>query len=160
MIFFRLLLILHTVYFQKARKDMYMYVYKTLTYICLFYIYNVQYRRRHIVINHCDRRITLLNDTDIFCVLFNLLTYFWMIPSNTLLVIEKKFWRCTCMSETEVRTKDISTLPRWVIRLITRILSRYVSNCTVHAYMYFQTRFSVGISILKKAVKMVTFVSP
>jgi hypothetical protein len=36
----------------------------------------LQYSQRHSVINHCDRRITLLNDTDISFVLFNLFTYF------------------------------------------------------------------------------------
>ena len=27
-------------------------------------LYIVQYSQRHIIINHCDRRITLLSDTD------------------------------------------------------------------------------------------------
>jgi hypothetical protein len=40
------------------------------------------------VINHCDRRINLLSDTDISFGLFNLFTHFdmpfWMIVSNTL----------------------------------------------------------------------------
>jgi hypothetical protein len=35
-----------------------------------------------------------------------------------------------------------------------------LSQTALYMHMYFQTRFSVGISILKKAVKMVTFVSP
>ena len=34
----------------------------------------LQYSQRHDVINHCDRRITLLSDTDISLVLFNLFT--------------------------------------------------------------------------------------
>ena len=33
---------------------------------------------RHSMINHCDRSITLLSDTDIAFVLFNLFTYFDM----------------------------------------------------------------------------------
>ena len=37
------------------------------------------------MINHCDRRITLLSDTDIFFGLFNLFTYLDMpFVSNTL----------------------------------------------------------------------------
>jgi hypothetical protein len=36
----------------------------------------IQYSQRHSVINHCDRHITLLSDTDISFVLFNLFTYF------------------------------------------------------------------------------------
>ena len=36
----------------------------------------VQYSQRHSMINHCDRRITLLSDTDISFGLFNLFTYF------------------------------------------------------------------------------------
>jgi hypothetical protein len=32
----------------------------------------VRYSQRHSVINHCDRRITLLSDTDISFGLFNL----------------------------------------------------------------------------------------
>jgi hypothetical protein len=39
-------------------------------------VLKLQYSQRHSVINHCDRRTTLLNDTDIFFVLFNLFTYF------------------------------------------------------------------------------------
>ena len=44
------------------------------------------------MINHCDRRITLLSDTNIPCGLFNLFTYFDMrfgvIVSSTLNVKE------------------------------------------------------------------------
>ena len=40
------------------------------------------------MINHCDRHITLLSDTDMSLDLFNLFTYFgmpfWVIVSNTL----------------------------------------------------------------------------
>ena len=36
----------------------------------------VQYSQRHSMINHCDRRITLLSDTDISFGLYNLFTYF------------------------------------------------------------------------------------
>ena len=35
----------------------------------------LQYSQRHSVINHCDRRITLLSNTDISFGLFNLFTY-------------------------------------------------------------------------------------
>ena len=47
----------------------------------------------HSVINHCDRRITLLSDTDISFGLFNLFTFFdlyafWVIISNNLNVNE------------------------------------------------------------------------
>ena len=35
----------------------------------------IQYSQRPSVINHCDRRITLLSDTDISFGLFNLFTY-------------------------------------------------------------------------------------
>jgi hypothetical protein len=37
---------------------------------------HVKYSQRHNMINHCDRRITLLSDTDISFGLFNLFTYF------------------------------------------------------------------------------------
>jgi hypothetical protein len=40
---------------------------------------NIQYSLRHSVINHCDRRITLLSDTNISFCLFNLFTYFDML---------------------------------------------------------------------------------
>ena len=36
----------------------------------------IQYSQRHSVIIHCDRRITLLSDTDISFGQFNLFTYF------------------------------------------------------------------------------------
>ena len=36
----------------------------------------LQYSQKHSVINHCDRRITLLSDTDISFGLFNLFMYF------------------------------------------------------------------------------------
>jgi len=36
----------------------------------------LQYSQGHTMINHCDRRITLLSDTDISLGLFNLFTYF------------------------------------------------------------------------------------
>jgi len=53
---------------------------------------HIQYSQRHSVINHCDRRITLLSDTDISFALFNLFTYFLMhylvITSNSLNVKE------------------------------------------------------------------------
>ena len=39
-------------------------------------IWIVQYSRRQSMINHCDRHITLLSDTDISFGLFNLFTYF------------------------------------------------------------------------------------
>jgi hypothetical protein len=35
----------------------------------------LQYSQRHSLINHCDRRITLLSNTDISFGLFNLFTY-------------------------------------------------------------------------------------
>jgi len=38
----------------------------------------LQYSQRHSVINHCDRCITPLSDTDISFDLFNLFTYFYM----------------------------------------------------------------------------------
>ena len=41
-------------------------------------VYNIQHSQRHSVINHCDRRITLLSDTDVSFYLFNLFTYFDM----------------------------------------------------------------------------------
>jgi hypothetical protein len=41
----------------------------------------LQYSQRHTMINHCDRRITHLSDTDIYFVLFN-------IPSKFLLYLE------------------------------------------------------------------------
>ena len=44
----------------------------------IFYTGQLQYSQRHSVINHCDRHITLLSDTDISFVLFNLFTYFLM----------------------------------------------------------------------------------
>jgi len=34
-------------------------------------LHQVQYSQRHTMVNHCDRRITDLSDTDIFFVLFN-----------------------------------------------------------------------------------------
>jgi hypothetical protein len=37
---------------------------------------DIQYSQRQSMINHCDRHITLLSDTDISFGLFNLLTYF------------------------------------------------------------------------------------
>jgi len=44
------------------------------------------------VTNHCDRRITLLSDTDISFDMFNLFTYFymrfWVVVSSTLNVKE------------------------------------------------------------------------
>ena len=39
---------------------------------------NLHYSQRHGMINHCDRHITLLSDTDIYFVLFNLSAYFDM----------------------------------------------------------------------------------
>jgi 7-cyano-7-deazaguanine synthase in queuosine biosynthesis len=36
----------------------------------------MQYSQRHTMINHCDRRITDLSDTDIFFVLFNISSKF------------------------------------------------------------------------------------
>ena len=38
----------------------------------------IQYSQRHSVINHCDRHMTLLSDTDISFGLLNLFTYFDM----------------------------------------------------------------------------------
>jgi hypothetical protein len=37
---------------------------------------NLHYSQRHGMINHCDRHITLLSDTDIYFGLFNLSAYF------------------------------------------------------------------------------------
>ena len=59
----------------------------------------VQYSQRHSVINHCDRRITLLSDPDIFFGLFNLFTYIdmpfgWQL-SNTLKVSPRFLCRLT-----------------------------------------------------------------
>ena len=39
---------------------------------------NLHYSQRQGMINHCDRHITLLSDTDIYFVLFNLSAYFDM----------------------------------------------------------------------------------
>ena len=41
-------------------------------------VFQLQYCQRHSVINHCDKRITLLSDTDISFGLLNLFTYFDM----------------------------------------------------------------------------------
>jgi hypothetical protein len=54
------------------------------------------------VINHCDRRITFLSDTDISFGLFNLFTYFdlyafWVIISNNLNVNE--IWKIYLMEQ-------------------------------------------------------------
>ena len=42
----------------------------------IVYPCDIQYSQRHSVINHCDRHITLLSDTDISFGLFNLFTYY------------------------------------------------------------------------------------
>ena len=39
-------------------------------------VYHIQYSQRHSVINHCDRRITLLSDLDISFVLLNIFSKF------------------------------------------------------------------------------------
>ena len=39
---------------------------------------HLQYSQRHGVINHCDRHITFLSDTDIYFGLFKLFIYFDM----------------------------------------------------------------------------------
>ena len=54
------------------------------------------------MINHCDRRITFLSDTDISFGLFNLFTYFdlyafWVIISNNLNVNE--IWKIYLMEQ-------------------------------------------------------------
>ena len=41
-----------------------------------FLVPDLQYSQRHSMINHCDRRITLLSYTDISFGLFNLFNYF------------------------------------------------------------------------------------
>ena len=46
--------------------------------LILEYYIHVQFSQRHSVINHCDRHITLLSDTDMSFGLFNLFTYFNM----------------------------------------------------------------------------------
>ena len=56
----------------------------------------------HSVINHCDRRITLLSDADISFGLFNLFTFFdlysfWVIISNNLNVNE--IWKIYLMEQ-------------------------------------------------------------
>ena len=45
---------------------------------CLVFVtlFGIQYSHRHTMINHCNRHITLLSDTDISFGLFNLFTYF------------------------------------------------------------------------------------
>ena len=54
------------------------------------------------MINHCDRGITLISDTDISFGLFNLFTYFdlyafWVIISNNLNVNE--IWKIYLMEQ-------------------------------------------------------------
>jgi len=63
------------------------------------------------VINHCDRRITLLNDIDISFGLFNLFTYF---DTNVCLLGDSK-QHCKGKGNFEDicnRTKNISKSPR------------------------------------------------
>ena len=47
--------------------------------VSLFLVILIQYSQRHSVTNHCDRRITLLSDTDISFVLFNLFCIYLLI---------------------------------------------------------------------------------
>jgi hypothetical protein len=46
--------------------------------VSLFLVILIQYSQRHSVINHCDRCITLLSDTDISFALFTLFTYIYL----------------------------------------------------------------------------------
>jgi hypothetical protein len=48
----------------------------------------IQYSQRHIMINHCDRRITLLSDTDISFVLFNISSKFLLYLEYYLLSLK------------------------------------------------------------------------
>jgi len=60
--------------------------------VSLILVILIQYSQRHSIINHCDRCITLLSDTDISFGLFDIFIYldyaFWVIVSNTLNVKE------------------------------------------------------------------------
>ena len=47
-------------------------------FLSIYSFNSIQYSQRHSVINYCDRRITLLSDTDISFGLFSLFTYFDM----------------------------------------------------------------------------------
>ena len=73
----------------------------------------VLYNQRHNVINHCDRHITLLNDTAIspfLCLIY-------LLISICLLGDSKYHSKCKRNFEDIFnRTKDISKSPRWVIQ--------------------------------------------
>jgi hypothetical protein len=51
---------------------------ETMIDVSLFLVILIQYSQRHSVINHCDRCITLLSDTDISFALFTLFTYIYL----------------------------------------------------------------------------------
>jgi hypothetical protein len=87
--------------------------------VCLIYllffnakwaIFQLQYSLRHTMINHCDRRITHLSDTDISFVVFN-------IPSKFLLYLE-----CYLLS-----LRWVIRLSQWFIMVCLWLYCTYVS---------------------------------
>jgi hypothetical protein len=71
----------------------------------------LQYSQRHGVINHCDRHITLLSDTDISFGLFNLQMY--LLIFICFLGDSKQHSKCKRNFEDIFnRTKDLSKSPR------------------------------------------------
>jgi hypothetical protein len=113
----------------------------------------LQYSQRHSMINHCDRRITLLSDNVIMiyllvCLIYLLFLYaFWVIVSNTLnakeilkiYLIEQKIYT-NHQDEWYILSQWFIMLCLWLYCIsITKMrdtsyhsdLSCYVSDCTV-----------------------------
>ena len=121
----------------------------------------LQYSQRHSMINHCDRRITLLSDNVIMiyllvCLIYLLFLYaFWVIVSNTLnakeilkiYLIEQKIYT-NHQDEWYILSQWFIMLCLWLYCIsITKMsdtsyhsdLSCYVSDCTVHVYFVHRT---------------------
>ena len=53
------------------------------------FLYVIQYSQRHTMINHCDRRINHLSDTDISFILFNISSIFFVYLKCYLLSLKR-----------------------------------------------------------------------
>jgi hypothetical protein len=92
-----------------------------------FSLVKTQYSQRHTMINHCDRLITHLGDTDIYFVLFN-------IPSKFLLYFECYLLSPKMHKKVSKRTHIIFTSWSWCNLVVKAIFALYPKSQALKNY--------------------------
>jgi hypothetical protein len=101
----------------------------------LFLVILIQYSQRHTMINHCDRRITLLSDTDICFALFNLFTYYYILNNTYIMNTINVIWTWIRRSlgilpvvDSKLCYRKLSTWPEKKCLILTSVLL-FRTNC-------------------------------